>query len=196
MHETVNLASERTTQVQILARALMRTENKIAVMIGPPGVGKNTIGDLINSRINGICCLDGDNFISARGISRLQTGLWNDDDRREYLSLMATGVTKKAGNGEKIVVADAMTTRWMRDFFENQVRSQGNFTLAWILVTRKFIEGEIEKMVAERAAAGHPMNSLEVFRKYFDAFEPVNQEHLILKNPGPKGGEKCIVYRG
>ena len=172
---------------------MKNVENKIAVMIGPPGVGKNTIGDLINSRLKGVYCLDGDNFISQNGIARLQTGLWNNDDRREYLGLMATKVAERAGNGDRIVIADAMTTRWMREFFENQVRCQGNFTLAWILVTRKFAKGEIEKMIAERAAVGHPMNSMEVFRKYFDAFETISQKHLILSNPGPRGGENKLL---
>ena len=141
----------------------MEKLNKITVMIGPPGVGKNTIGDLINTKLSGFYCLDGDNFISPKGITRLQTGLWNDDDRREYLNLMASGTTERASNGEKIIVADAMTTRWMREFFENRVRARGNFILAWILVTRRFAEGEIEKMISERAARGHPMNSMEIF---------------------------------
>ncbi|OGG06330.1 hypothetical protein A2872_01215 [Candidatus Gottesmanbacteria bacterium RIFCSPHIGHO2_01_FULL_42_12] len=172
----------------------MSTESKkIAVMIGPPGVGKNTIGDLINRKIRGFCCLDGDSFISPTGVIRLQTGLWSDDDRREYLSLMATGVTERANNGEKIVIADAMTTKWMREFFENRVREQGNFVLAWILVTRQFEEGEVEKMIAERAAAGHPMNSLAVFHKYFNAFETIEQNHLTLQNPGPRAGEKALL---
>lgn len=172
---------------------MSKEAKKIAVMIGPPGVGKNTIGDIINAKLNGFHCLDGDNFISANGILRLQTGLWNDDDRREYLGLMAMGVTERAGNGEKIILADAMTTRWMREFFENQIRAQGNFTLAWILVTRQFADGEIEKMIAERAAAGHPMNSMVVFRKYFDAFETISQKHLTLSNPGPRGGEDKLL---
>lgn len=128
--------------------------SKIAVLIGPPGVGKNTIGDLINSQLEGIQCLDGDSFISEEGIKRLQTGLWGDDDRREYLSLMAIAAAATAKNNEKTVLTDAMTTGWMREFFENQIRAQGSLTLAWVLVTRKFAQGEIEELVAERAAKG------------------------------------------
>jgi len=171
----------------------MERLKKIVVMIGPPGVGKNTIGDLINSKLNGVKFLDGDSFISEKGINRLQTGLWNDEDRREYLASMAIGATNEVSNGIRIVVADAMTTNWMREFFEKQVRAQGNLTLAWVLVMRKFAEGEIEKMVEERAARNHPMNSIEVFQKYFNAFESLTQPHLVLHNPGPKAGEAALL---
>lgn len=171
----------------------MNKFEKIAVMIGPPGVGKNTIGDLINNNLKNFSCLDGDSFISPKGIKRLQTGLWNDDDRREYLSLAAIEVTKRTQIGEKLVLADAMTTNWMREHFENQIRAQGNFILAWILVTREFAEGEIEKLVAERAKRGHPINSVEVFQRYSEAFEPITQPYLELRNPGPKAGENKLL---
>lgn len=172
-----------------------RSETPIAVFIGCPGAGKSTIDKLINMHHPSGCTgLDADQFISEAGNKALTDGTWNDNHRREYLSAAAAGVTNAASQGERVALLDAMTFGWMREFFAEQVESTGH-SLVWVHVRRDFKPGEIEKMVRERAAKGHPITNPDVFKGFVRAFEPLQMPHLVLRNPGPEKSEKALLGR-
>lgn len=167
---------------------------EINIIIGHPGAGKTTAFNLL-SGVPGIVCLDADEFISPEGIKALQTGKWNDGHRRAYLTATAVGVVNelKSRPDEKIVVVDAMTTDWMRKHFEKELRNRvGNHTLNWILLTRFLSDNEIAEIV-EKRGPDHPMNTVQTFKKYVEAFEPMKEQHKIVNNPGPVSGEAVFL---
>lgn len=168
----------------------------LPVLIGPPGVGKSTIAEVINELPSvGVKVLDGDSFISAEGIRRLQENTWDDTDRVKYLLNMAQGATQQIIERNKIMLIDAMTTRWMRHFFANKVQQLANIDLKWVHVTRAFHPDELTALIEERKKAGHPINSITVFERFTRQFEPLDQPFDILENPGSHVPKRVLVAR-
>lgn len=164
---------------------MRKTEPILPVLIGPPGVGKTTISDVINNRLDStIRVLDGDSFISEKGIARLQANTWDDSDRFNYLASMAEGAIAEIKDQKKIVLIDAMTTRWMRQFFTREVKLNSDITLKWVEVSRHFQGQEVDILIEERRQAGHPINSLQVFERFTNQFEPLEPPFERLVNPG------------
>lgn len=170
----------------------MNRKDTITIMFGPPGVGKSTICQQVN-KMPDCVCLSGDDFITKQGVGRLQQGTWGDHDRIDYLSRMANGAIDAVKTERKVVLADAITTVWMREYLKAQIQATGLLAIAWVLVTRNFTDDEIDELVAARAAVGHPINSRQVFQRFHDQFDPPSGQFLILNNPGPKASEESLI---
>lgn len=166
--------------------------SKIGVLFGPPGMGKNYIGNFINNNFPEYVCIDGDTYVSEEGHLRHQNGTWNNNDRRSFITAMAAGVTETAKR-TKTIVATAMTTQWMRDYFMEQVQLFGDWKLAWILVKRELSEAEINSLIEERRNEGHILNSRDAFNRFTGAFERPSMMHYELINPGPQADHSALV---
>ena len=164
----------------------------IAVLFGQPGAGKNYIGDLINKRIPGYTCFDGDNYVTEEGHKKHQNGTWNDNDRKEFIRAMAADLTEKSKN-TRVVIATAMTTRWMREYFDKAVQTLGDYNLAWVWVVRNLSEKDIQQLVEERASMGHILGDRNTFNRFSNAFETPLPPYLKLHNPGPQAGESALL---
>lgn len=179
-------------------RNRVNPENAITTFIGRPGTGKSTTTKLLITEYpDVITAIDADSCISERGVKALHNGTWGDDNRRDYLRVAATKVVEAAARPPyRAALFDAMTTRWMRDFYEQEVRKLTNTPIAWVLVERTFAPGELEQMVEERVRENpnHPMQNVSIFLKYYNAFEPMNGNHLVLRNPGPEAGEAALLF--
>jgi gluconokinase len=85
------------------------------VVMGVSGSGKSTTAELLAAQL-GCPMLDGDSLHSAQNIERMRAGhALTDDDRRDWLALLANHVAAASHDGKLLVVACSALKRSYRD---------------------------------------------------------------------------------
>ena len=149
------------------------------ILFGPPGVGKSTIGKLMQETFD-FAFFDGDDVMTDDDNKALKEGQWNDERRRGVLNRIANRINGLNSEGEqKVVTSVALTADWMRRELAGMILMPFNFVLVRSLLS----ENIIVELVSARSKEGHPI-SLENFRKFTNAFESPSMRHFILDNPG------------
>lgn len=172
----------------------LENKSQIVVLTGKPANGKTTVGRLMADQL-GFVCIEGDDFITPSGKKRLNNGSWNDVDRKIYLSRMAATTTEAAQDHRKVVVADCLTTQWMRKFLLNQIQEiNANLAVGFILLERDLGTEEIKQIASVRSAQGHALdiNALLAFRALFEPWDENLTPWAKLKNPGDGNLESLV----
>jgi gluconate kinase len=160
-------------------------EQKIIVITGQPANGKTTVGRILHESM-GFAYIEGDDFITPPGKTRLNNGTWDDTDRRIYLSRMAAKAVESQRENPQVVIVDCLTTRWMREFLVDQITAiNRDLAIGFILINRELSEEQITDIARKRSAAGHALDvgALNRFRQAFESWDP-HLPHIELQNPG------------
>lgn len=167
---------------------------KITILTGKPADGKTTIGHLMAQKL-GFLCIEGDDFITPVGKERLNNGKWGNTDRKLYLARMAADAVESAHDHDKIVIADCLTTQWMRMFLSEAIlRINSDLAVGFILVERELDEAQVRKIARIRSEQGHALD-VEALIKFRAAFESWNPDIPFVKliNPGDGDENKLLI---
>lgn len=165
---------------------------KIIILTGKPADGKTTIGRLMEKI--GFKCIEGDDFITPVGKIRLNNGVWNDTDRKLYLTRMAANAVESAHEHSKIVIADCLTTQWMREFLSETILNiNSGLAIGFILVERELDDIQVRQIAKTRSKQGHALDvdALITFRKAFEPWDP-KIPCVKLTNPGDGDTNKLL----
>lgn len=167
-------------------------QSRITILTGKPADGKTTIGRLMEEI--GFKCIEGDDFITPIGKIRLNNGTWNDTDRKLYLTRMAADAVESAHDHTKIVIADCLTTQWMREFLSESISLiNSDLAIGFILIERELDEAQVRHIAEIRSRQGHALdvNALIAFRNAFESWDP-NIPCVKLVNPGNNDMDKLL----
>jgi len=155
-----------------------KKEKPSLLFFGPPGVGKSTVAKIVGDEY-GFAFYEGDDEMTGEERKLVSNGQWGDANRRFLLSRMGTRIDQLYdGSNLGLVTAAAMTKEWMREFLQEQTI----VFLQLVLVVSLVSQSEMEKKVADRHAAGHPI-TVEAFRRFTQQFEPPKIQHFKISNP-------------
>lgn len=147
------------------------------ILFGPPGVGKTTIGQIIQDKF-GIPFFDADTDKTEEEKRLLASGQWTDENRKAVIDRIAHRLTE-VDRGREIVIATPLTKQWMRDRLITQVQERIHF----ILITSRLNQERIASLVnSRRQKEGHPIN-LDQLKRFTEEFEPPTMPHLTIENP-------------
>ena len=164
---------------------MFKEDNHLTIITGQPANGKTTVGRLLQESF-GFVCIEGDDFITPIGKTRLNNGSWNDTDRKVYLSRMAASAVEIKQDNPDVVVVDCLTTRWMREFLVTQIHAiNHSLAVGFILIDRQLTSENITQIAALRSAQGHALDvdALVRFRQAFEPWDP-KLPCVSFTNPG------------
>ena len=139
------------------------------VVMGVSGSGKSLIGAAF-ARALGVDFVEGDDYHTAANVARMASGIpLTDDDRAEWLRLLAARIRKAKDSGAGLVVACSALKRSYRDILRG---AAGELQFV-------FLQGS-SALLAERLASrrGHYMPSSLLESQLATLEEPSPNEHV------------------
>lgn len=147
------------------------------ILFGPPGVGKTTIGHIVQNKF-GIPFFDADTDKTPEEKHLLATDQWTDENRKAVIDRIAHRLTE-VDREREIVIATPLTKQWMRDRLITQVQERIHF----ILITSRLNQERIASLVnSRRQKEGHPIN-LDQLKRFTQEFEPPTMPYHVIENP-------------
>ncbi len=142
--------------------------------MGVSGSGKSTVGELL-ARALGLPFYDADDFHSAANVAKMRGGTpLTDDDRRDWLAALATGLRTWQAAGGGVLACSAL-----KEKYRVELQAAVSEPIRWVV-----LNGDRELLAARlRARAGHYMGVGLLDSQLADFENPTYGLHLPIGAP-------------
>ena len=156
----------------------------IPVLIGPPGVGKTYIGQLIQEKL-GQFFFDADLLIDKNERKLIQQGKYEQKDRDKFVSKVIKKTSELIGKyKDNIVIAEAFTKEKNREEYKKMFP-----TIKFILVKSPKILS-LKRVMKRILSKDHVIDKMS-FEVMWDGFESPEVPHSVINNH--KATDKKII---